>query len=60
VIDNRISSAKNYTETAEKELISAEKYQTSSRKKKCCLMVILLIIVIVILVPTLTSALGKA
>lgn len=59
VIEYRVANAKAYSEKAEIELITAEKYQTKARKRKCCLVILLLVVLVVILAPILATQLGK-
>lgn len=44
VIENRIQSAKNYTEKGEADLQDAEKYQNKSRNRRCIILLIVTII----------------
>jgi len=60
VIENRIQHARDYTVQAEKELQSAEVYQSKARKRMCCLLFLLLGILIAVLAPVLATQLKKS
>ena len=55
VIENRISSARDYVEKGKENVHVAADYQLKARKRKCCLLMIVLIILLAVLLPTLLS-----
>jgi len=60
VIETRITAARDYTVQAEKELHSAENYQTKARRRQCCLLMLLLGVLVAVLAPVLATQLKKS
>jgi len=60
VIETRITAARDYTVQAEKELHTAENYQTKARRRQCCLLLILLGVLVAVLAPVLATQLKKS
>ncbi len=60
VIENRINTAKDYTEKGKTLLFQAADYQRKARKRKCLLLFCLLGILAAILIPVLVTQFKKA
>ena len=45
VIENNITSTRAQTESAMKELLTAEEYQRSARKKQCCMALVVAVVI---------------
>eukprot|EP01070_Trichotokara_eunicae_P002836 Trichotokara_eunicae@DN2956_c0_g1_i1.p1 len=52
-IEFSVNSAKDYTEKAEKDLVTARKYQKTANRRMCWLSVCLVVLALVVMVPLL-------
>lgn len=60
VIENRIKTAKDFTENAVQDLKKGEEYQIKTRKRTCCILFLVLGILVAILAPILATVVKKA
>eukprot|EP01066_Platyproteum_vivax_P016274 Platyproteum_vivax@DN7070_c0_g1_i1.p1 len=54
-IEENVEGAQVYTEKAEKELVTARKWQVTAKKYMCCIILVLVILLLIILLPVLLT-----
>jgi syntaxin 1B/2/3 len=60
VVENRITSALDYTRKGKVELEKAQEYQTKARKCQCGIFIVLLIILVIVAIPVIISQVQSA